>query len=72
MLSYTSVEMPLADKNRREGHPTLGELTTEQGLTFPRDPRELIGGFWPEDESIDDFLQLLRESRGHLKTDPAA
>jgi hypothetical protein len=71
-MSYTSVEMSLIEKYLREGHPTVEELTAEQGLTFPRDPRELIGNFWPEDESIDEFLKLLRESRGHVKTDPAA
>jgi hypothetical protein len=72
VLGYTSCEMSLADKYRGQGHSTLDELAAEQGLAFPRDPRELIGSFWPEDESIDDFLKLLRESRGHVKTDPAA
>ena len=59
--------MSVADKYAREGHPTIEELVAEQGLTFPRDPRELLGSFWPEDESVDDFLELLRESRGHMK-----
>lgn len=71
-MSYTSVEMSLVEKYLRKGHPTVEELIAEQGLTFPRDPRELIGNFWPEDESIDDFLKLLHESRGHVKTGPAA
>lgn len=64
--------MSLAEKYVREGHPSVDELIAEQGLTFPRDPHELIGSFWPEEESIDDFLALLHDSRGHLKTDPAA
>ncbi|HZQ54243.1 MAG TPA: hypothetical protein VFB14_18730 [Bryobacteraceae bacterium] len=64
--------MSLVEKYLRDGHPTVEELIAEQGLTFPRGPRELIGNFWPEDESIDEFLKLLRESRGHVKTDPAA
>jgi len=34
----------------------IDELVAEQGVIFPRDPRELLGDFWPEDESIDDFL----------------
>ena len=64
--------MSAAEKYVREGHPTIEELIAEQNLTFPRDPRDLIGDFWPPEESIDDFLKLLRESRGHVKTDPAA
>jgi hypothetical protein len=62
----------LVQKYARRGHPTMEELITAQGLTFPRDPRDLLGKFWPEDESIDDFLSALREWRGHTKTDPAA
>jgi len=56
----------------RQGHPTVEELVAAQGLTFPRDPRELVGSFWPEEESIDDFLTALREWRGRKETDPAA
>jgi len=64
--------MSLADKYVREGHPTVEELVVEQQLTFPRDPRDLLGDFWPEQESIDEFLTAMREWRGHTKTDPAA
>jgi hypothetical protein len=62
----------LAKKYTRRGHPTVEELIAAQGLTFPRDPQDLLGSFWPEEESIDDFLSALREWRGHAKTDPAA
>jgi hypothetical protein len=41
-------------------------------VTFPRDPRDFLGDFWPEEESIDDFLAALHEWRGHVKTNPAA
>ena len=61
--------MAAADKYVREGHPTIEELIA---TVFPRDPRDLMGGFWPEDESVDDFLRVLREWRGHATTDPAA
>jgi len=64
--------MSVAEKYIREGHPTIDELVAEQGVIFPRDPHELLGDFWPEDESIEDFLRALRESRGHRNTDPAA
>jgi hypothetical protein len=63
--------MPLAEKYVREGHPTA-ELVAEQRVDFPRDPRDLLGDFWPPEESVDDFLVALREWRGHAKTDPAA
>ncbi len=64
--------MSSAQKYIRDGHPTIDELIAEQGVEFPRDPNELLGDFWPEEESIDDFLTALHEWRGHTKTDPAA
>ena len=64
--------MALAEKYIREGHPAIDELVAEQQLAFPRDPHDLLGDFWPEEDSIDDFLTALREWRGHAKTDPAA
>jgi hypothetical protein len=62
----------VADKYAREGHPTIEELVAEQGTVFPSDPRELLGDFWPEDESIEDFLTTLHEWRGHHRIDRAA
>lgn len=64
--------MPLTDKYIQAGHPSINELIADQRATFPRDPHELLGDFWPEDESIDDFLAAMHEWRGHTKTDPAA
>ena len=64
--------MSSSEKYTRAGHPAIEELIAEQGVVFPRDPRELLGNFWPEEESIDEFLSALREWRGHAKTDPAA
>jgi len=66
-----SMEM-LVEKYSRRGHPTVDELIAAQNLLFPRDPRDLLGNFWPEEESIDDFLAALRAWRGLEKTDPAA
>ena len=62
----------LVQKYARCGHPSTSELIAAQGLTFPRDPEDLLGDFWPEEESIDDFLAAIRELRGHARTDPAA
>jgi hypothetical protein len=64
--------MSIAEKYIKEGHPTVDELIAEQGAVFPRDPQDLIGDFWPQEESIDEFLSAVREWRGHTKTDPAA
>ena len=64
--------MSVVEKYVRQGHPTIDELMAEQGVVFPRDPGDLLGDFWPEEESIDDFLNAMREWRGHTKTDPAA
>jgi hypothetical protein len=63
--------MSVAEKYIREGHPTVNELVVEQSV-FPRDPSYLLGGFWPEVESIDEFLSAMRKWRGHTRTDPAA
>ena len=51
----------LTRKYARQGHPSVSELVAAQGLTFPRDPRDLFGDFWPEHESIEDFLAAMRE-----------
>ena len=64
--------MSAAEKCTTEGYPTIEELISEQGAVLPRDPQDLLGDFWPQEESIEDFLSALREWRGHTKTDPAA
>ena len=64
--------MSLAEKYMHEGHPTIDELIAEQQIVFPRDPEDLLGETWPEDQPTDDFLRELREWRGHRNTDPAA
>src|SRR6266851_3085286 len=52
--------MSLAENYIREGHPTIDDLIAEQRVEFPRDPQDLLGNFWPEEESIDDFLATFR------------
>jgi hypothetical protein len=64
--------MSVADTYVREGHPSVEELAADQNVVFPRDPMELLGDFWPDDEDIDDFVAAVRQWRGHIKTDPAA
>jgi hypothetical protein len=62
----------LAERYGRAGHPSIEELVAEQGTRFRSDPAELLGDFWPEEESIEDFLKALHEWRGHSKSDRAA
>jgi hypothetical protein len=62
----------VAERYARAGHPSIEELATEQGTRFRADPVDLLGDFWPEDESIEDFLKALHEWRGHDKSDRAA
>lgn len=54
------------------GHPSVEELMAEQGVGPITDVSVLHGDFWPEEESIEDFLEALHEWRGHKRTNPAA
>lgn len=54
------------------GHPSVEQLTAEQGTGPITNVSLLRGDFWPEEESIEDFLAILHEWRGHVRTDPAA
>ena len=52
-------------------NPSVDELIKQQGKGPIGDPRILLGDFWPEEESIDDFLRALRDWRGHDRIDHA-
>ena len=39
--------------------PTLDELTEEQGIEPVHRLEDLVSGFWPEDESVDEFLAAI-------------
>jgi hypothetical protein len=54
------------------GHPSVEQLMAEQGTGPITDVSMLHGDFWPEEESIEDFLETLHEWRGHKRTDPVA
>jgi len=55
-----------------DADPELEELISQQGRGPIEDLSVLQGGFWPEEESIEDFLAALHEWRGHRLADPAA
>ncbi len=42
---------------------TVAVLAEAQGVQPVRNPKELWGDFWPEDESLDAFVEAIRESR---------
>ena len=44
--------------------PRLRRLAEEQGVKPVQRFEDLLGDFWPEDESIDDFLAWLDRERG--------
>lgn len=54
------------------GHPSFEQLMAEQGTGPITDVSALRGDFWPEEESIEEFLATLCEWRGRKRTDPAA
>jgi hypothetical protein len=54
------------------GHPSFEQLMAEQGTGPITDVSVLHGDFWPEAESIEEFLATLHEWRGHKRTEPAA
>jgi len=55
-----------------DADPSLDEIIAQQGKGPISDLSVLHGDFWPEEESIEDFLAALDEWRGHKRADPAA
>ena len=60
------------DAEPDDGHPSVAQLMAEQGTGPISDVSVLHGDFWPEEESVDDFLAALHEWRGHKQAHPAA
>jgi hypothetical protein len=65
-------ERPATVPYAPSGHPSLEQLMAEQGTGPITDVSELHGDFWPEEESIEEFLETLYEWRGRKRTAPAA
>ncbi len=55
-------EMLNAEANRFDPGQRIAQLVAEQG-TRPLRFEEMLGDFWPEEESTDDLLATLREWR---------
>ena len=63
LLRLESLEdAELADGRSFWDLPMLDELAEEQGIEPVERLEDLVSGFWPEDESVDDFLAAI-ESR---------
>ena len=54
------------------GHPSIEQLMAEQGTGPITDVSVLHGNFWPEEESVEEFVATIREWRGHKRTDQSA
>lgn len=68
MRSQTSWKRPLRMRQRRA---MLEEIIRQQGKGPVLDISELHGGFWPEEESMEEFLAALYEWRGRHRVDRA-
>src|SRR5947208_13486144 len=64
--AFSETKVPTSDFWQTK---TVEELAVEQGVKPIENPDELLGDFWPEDESIDDFLIWLRKVRRQQKRD---
>ncbi len=51
------------EQARRQAHARIWELARQQGVEPVRSIKDLQGDFWPEEESIDEFLSWLRATR---------
>jgi glycerol-3-phosphate O-acyltransferase len=63
-LSENSPEAQAAkEEARRAAHARAWELARQQGVKPIQNMDELKGDFWPEEESVDEFLAWVRELR---------
>ena len=69
---FPDASRPAYPQSRWEGHPSVEELMAAQGTGPITDVSTLLGDFWPEEETIEEFLETLHEWRGHKRRDPAA
>jgi hypothetical protein len=47
----------------KPAHARAWELARQQGVKPIKSIKELQGDFWPEEESVDEFLELVRSIR---------
>jgi hypothetical protein len=56
-------EAKLEEEARKQAHARAWELARKQGVKPIRSMAELKADFWPEEESIDEFLSWVRALR---------
>src|SRR5215210_4130535 len=57
------------EETRKQAHARAWELAKQQGVEPIRDIKELQGDFWPEEESVDEFLAWVRAIRQQDKVE---
>lgn len=57
------------EEARRQAHARVWEMARRQGVKPIRDIKELQGNFWPEEESVDEFLDWVRAVRRQDKSE---
>jgi hypothetical protein len=62
---------PAAVPYSASGHRSIEQLMEEQGTGPITDVSVLHGDFWPEKESVEEFVATIREWRGHKRTEPS-
>ena len=72
MAEIERSQTPEAVAYSTTGHPSIEQLVAEQCTGPITDLGILHADLWPVEESIEEFLETLREWRGHQRTDPAA
>lgn len=55
------------EEARKQAHARAWELAKRQGVKRISNIAELQGDFWPEEESVDEFLAWVREMRQNDK-----
>ncbi len=64
LFEQLELEAELTRKDgQRRAHVRAWELARQQGVKPISDIKKLQGDFWPEEDSIDDFLSWLRATR---------
>ena len=66
-MSEVNQEEEQAQQAREQAHKRAWELAKQQGVKPIRSIEELQGDFWPEEESVDDFLSWVRDLRQNDK-----
>jgi hypothetical protein len=63
-MSKDKREAPLTEEEeRKSAHARARELARQQGVKPIHNMAQLKGDFWPEEESIDEFLSWLHDLR---------